>query len=148
MHIRVKLLSMILIALLLVAPLALAQEETPDVVGELAQTATALMDARTTTPQAPSVGTTLEPTEEAAVEITEAPTSEAIVEPTTEATVEPVVVAPVEVQPPAADAVVEADGAEARGLPLGVLLIGAVAVLMIGTIVLIRENPRPLDDDE
>ncbi len=41
----------------------------------------------------------------------------------------------------------EVSDAEVRGLPLGVLLLGAVAVLSIGTIMLVRENPRPLDEE-
>jgi hypothetical protein len=125
MHTRVKLLPMILIALLLAANVALAQDETPEA---------------TPSVQAPVAETTPELTAEAAPEIIE------------EATVEPVIIAPVEEATPAAgstpDAAAEDAGAEARGLPLGVLLIGAVAVLLIGTVVLIRENPRPLEDEE
>lgn len=52
----------------------------------------------------------------------------------------------VETTPPAAEET-EVSEAEVRGLPLGVLLLGAVAVLSIGTIVLVRENPRPLDEE-
>jgi uncharacterized membrane protein len=127
MHTRVKPLLIILVVLLLNVTMALAQEETPPVTEQAEQTA-ALTEANTSTPSP------AEPTEEAAAEATLE---------TIEATAEPVA---------GDDAADTGEGAavesEVRGLPLGVLLIGAVAVLLIGTIVLVRENPRPLEDEE
>lgn len=133
---RGKLLLLILVVLILVVPLAIAQEETPSVLEQFAQTATALIQARTGTPAPPTAEATLEATEEAAVEPTEEATEEAsVAEPTEEAT-------------PEQTAETETEDTTARGLPLGVLLFGAVMVLLIGTVVLIRENPRPMDDEE
>lgn len=145
---RVKLLLLILIALILAVPLAFAQEETPSIIEQFALTATAMMEARTGTPTPSVMEPTLEPTEEAIVEPTEAP----VIEPTEEATeatsVEPTEEATAEATETPAEAEGEAQGAEVRGIPLGVLLFGALAVLIIGAVVFLRENPRPMDDEE
>lgn len=158
MSTHVKLLLLIVISLMIAAPLAIAQEETPSVIEQFAMTATAIIEARTTTPTPAPEEPTLEPTqaatEEAAVtdEPTEEATPEVTEEPTEEATplsevtpTEEVIGQPTETPEIADEA---GDAAEVRGVPLGVLLVGALAVLIIGTVVFLRENPRPLDEDE
>lgn len=175
MHARVKLLLMTLLVSLFVVPLAFAQDTTPsavesfnqtatalaqngaseaeattaepttDLISQFAATATALAQPRTET--TPAEAATVEASPQATAEATVEPAEEATAAETPEATVEaaPEVVPTTSgsTTPPAAS-----EDAQARGLPLGILLIGAVAVLLIGTIVIIQENPRPLDDEE
>jgi hypothetical protein len=160
MHTRVKLLLLILIALMFAATLAIGQEETPSVIEQFAQTATALIQARTGTPAPLTAEATLEMTEETTVEPTEAPvehteavTAEATetvtVEATEVATEEAVVAEPTEeATPEPTEMPAEGEDTTIRGIPLFFLLFGAVMVLLIGTVVLIQENPRPMDDEE
>ena len=155
---RVKLLLAMLFALIMLVPLAIAQEETPTL-SPFALTATAIIEQRTSTTVPSTEEATAEPTEEATIDAVEAPivdatlelTEEATPEPTEEATAEAEVVEPTEEATPElepSDEEVVEEVATLEGLPLLCLLVGAVGILMIGTVVLIQERPRPTEEDE